>query len=157
MAPNGPDLHGGNPGGPDDLWGLAGRRVLVAEDNLTNQTVVRAMLSATGLVIETVADGDEALERLRAASFDLVLMDMRMPRMDGMEALSRIRAGEAGDPTIPVIALTADASALDDDRLLARGFDAVQPKPIQSRSLILAIIEACRDRPDSQSRSTALG
>jgi signal transduction histidine kinase len=123
--------------------GVAGLRILVAEDNAMNQAVARAILEAVGCELEVANDGAEALEMLRRSRFDLVLMDIHMPRMGGIEALARIRAGEAGEPRLPVIALTGDAMPGEDGRLLAQGFDAVQPKPVQPMSLIGAIAAAC--------------
>jgi signal transduction histidine kinase/ActR/RegA family two-component response regulator len=123
--------------------GVAGLNILVAEDNLLNQAVARAILEAMGCRLEVANDGVEALEMLRRGGFDVVLMDINMPRMGGVEALSRIRAGEAGAANLPVIALTADAMPGEDDKLLALGFDDVQPKPIQPMALITAISRAC--------------
>ncbi|MFD3264647.1 ATP-binding protein [Phenylobacterium ferrooxidans] len=128
--------------------GLSGLTLLVAEDNPINQAVVRAVLEAVGARLETANDGAEALEMLREKAFDLVLMDVHMPRMDGIEALRRIRAGETGDPRQPVIALTADAMPGEDQKLLAHGFDDVQPKPIQPMALIAAILDACEARAE---------
>lgn len=123
--------------------GVAGLSILVAEDNVLNQAVARAILEAVGCRLDVANDGAEALEMLRRGGYDLVLMDVNMPRMDGLEALARIRAGEAGDPGLPVIALTADAMTGEDERLMALGFDDVQPKPIQPMALISAIADAC--------------
>jgi signal transduction histidine kinase/ActR/RegA family two-component response regulator len=123
--------------------GVAGLNILVAEDNVLNQAVARAILEAMGCRLEVANDGVEALEMLRRGGFDIVLMDINMPRMGGVEALSRIRAGEAGEANLPVIALTADAMPGEDDKLLALGFDDVQPKPIQPMALITAISQAC--------------
>ncbi|MES2724440.1 MAG: ATP-binding protein [Pseudomonadota bacterium] len=128
--------------------GLSHLTLLVAEDNPINQAVVRAVLEAVGARLETANDGAEALEMLREKAFDLVLMDVHMPRMDGIEALRRIRAGETGDARQPVIALTADAMPGEDQKLLAHGFDDVQPKPIQPMALIAAILDACEARAD---------
>jgi signal transduction histidine kinase len=122
-------------------------RVLIVEDNPTNQTVARAILEATGATVTTAADGAEALERLRAEPFDVVLMDVHMPNMDGIEALRRIRAGEAGPKGIPVIALTGDVTPGEDTRLQGLGFDALQPKPIQPASLVGSIFQALARRP----------
>ena len=130
----------------DAAGGIAGRRILVAEDNLINQAVARAILEAVGARLYVAGDGIEALEMLRGGEFDLVLMDVHMPRMGGIEALARIRAGETGNPGLPVIALTADAMPGEDDKLLALGFDDVQGKPIQPMALITSIATAC-DRP----------
>jgi two-component system, sensor histidine kinase len=77
-----------------------------------------------------------------------------MPRMDGMQALSRIRAGETASPTLPVIALTADAMSGHETRLLAQGFDAVQPKPIVPGELIATIARLC-ERADERDSAAA--
>lgn len=90
-----------SPAGDDAVQTLPALRVLVVDDNAINQTVARAVLEATGAVVEIANDGAEALERLRAAAFDVVVMDVRMPRMDGIEAVARIRAGEAGHHRSP--------------------------------------------------------
>jgi signal transduction histidine kinase/ActR/RegA family two-component response regulator len=138
--------------------GVDGTRILVVEDNAMNRTVACAILGAMGARIETADDGLAALEALRAQPFDLVLMDIHMPRMDGVEALAEIRAGRGGAADIPVIALTADAMSGDAQRLLALGFDAVQPKPIQPVELIAAIAEANAGRTmETPKRSVALG
>jgi signal transduction histidine kinase/CheY-like chemotaxis protein len=122
---------------------LAGLRVLVAEDNLINQAVVQAVLAATEMVVDVAGDGEEALRQLRLDDYDVVLMDVHMPNMDGLEALRRIRAGEAGRPDQLVIALTADAMAGDAQRFIALGFDAVESKPIQPTELIACIADVC--------------
>lgn len=121
-------------------------RLLVADDNPVNLAVARALLEAAGLAIETAADGCAALERLRQETFDLVLMDVQMPVMSGIEAVGRIRAGEAGPPDLPVIALTADADAAADARLQSAGFDALQTKPIRPAELLGAISAVLRER-----------
>jgi len=77
-----------------------------------------------------------------------VLMDIRMPVMDGIEALGRIRAGEAGRRDTPIMALTADAMSGEGERLIALGFDAVHPKPIQPAELLHAVAACCApERP----------
>jgi signal transduction histidine kinase/ActR/RegA family two-component response regulator len=119
---------------------IDGLRVLVADDNAINQAVARAVLEAVGAVVLTVADGAEALEQLRGETVDVVLMDVHMPRMGGVEALSRLRAGEAGPWSTPVIALTADAMSGVDTELLSLGFDAVEPKPINPTELVRSIL-----------------
>lgn len=125
---------------------LPALRILVADDNPINQAVARAILEAAGAVVETVADGDEALDRLRTEPFDLVLMDVHMPVMDGIEALGRIRAGQAGRADMPVVALTADAMAGEENRLKNLGFDALQTKPVQPAALISTIGEVLEAR-----------
>ena len=121
-------------------------RILVADDSPVNQAVARAILEAAGAVVETAGDGAQALERLASEHFDVVLMDLRMPVMDGAEAVGRIRNGEARRPDTPVIALSADALPAEAARLQALGFDGLQPKPIQPAALIGAILQAVNQR-----------
>ena len=116
-------------------------RLLVVDDNPINQAVARAILEAAGCVIETASDGSQALDRLRVEACDAVLMDVNMPIMDGVEAVGRIRDGQAGRADVPVIALTADAMAGEEARLKALGFDGLQHKPVQPAALIGAIAE----------------
>lgn len=126
---------------------LEGARVLVVDDNQINQTVARAILEAVGAVVATAIDGHTALARLRIEDFDLVLMDVHMPGMDGVEAVRRIRAGEAGRRDLPVVALTADAMIGDAERLMAQGFDDAHPKPIQPAVLLTTVADLCRVAP----------
>jgi signal transduction histidine kinase/ActR/RegA family two-component response regulator len=124
---------------PEVLPDMAGTRVLVVDDNSANQAVARAVLEAAGVLVATAGDGREALARLRVEDFDLVLMDVHMPVMDGVEALRRVRSGEGGRADVPVLALTADAMSGEAERLIGLGFDDAQPKPIQPASLLRAI------------------
>lgn len=133
---------------------LAGRRVLVVDDNQVNQAVARAILEAAGAAIEVADDGADALEKLRDEAFDIVLMDVNMPRMGGIEAVQRIRAGETGRPDIPVLALTADAMSGEGERLMTQGFDSVHPKPIQPAGLMRAVADWCA-RPVELPRRSA--
>jgi CheY-like chemotaxis protein len=130
-------------------------RVLLAEDNAINQAVARAILEAAGVEILTVLDGEEALAMLRTEAVDVVLMDVHMPKMDGLEAVRRIREGGAGDPDVPIIALTADAMSGHDAKLIEAGFDAVQQKPIRPAELLTAIAAAAGWRGSEGSRSQA--
>ncbi|WP_397420414.1 ATP-binding protein [Phenylobacterium sp.] len=122
-------------------------KVLVADDNPVNLAVARAILEAAGATIETANNGSQALDRLRSGGFDLVLMDLHMPIMDGVEALSRLRDGQAGRADIPVIALTADAMSGEAERLQGLGFNALQAKPVQPAALISAIADALNAAP----------
>jgi signal transduction histidine kinase/ActR/RegA family two-component response regulator len=136
---------------------IADLRVLLAEDNPVNQAVARAILEATGAVVSIANDGVEALERLSAEAFDVVLMDVHMPRMDGIQALAAIRAGKAGiAPDLHVIAFTADAMSGEGARLLQLGFNAVQTKPIQPYSLLTALAES-QARPAAKRAAAAAG
>ena len=138
----------------DEAFDLSGLRVLVADDNAINQAVAQSIIEAVGGEVTAVEDGLAALEALRAGTFDVVLMDVHMPRMGGLEALSRIRAGEAGRPDQPVVALTADAMPGVDASLLAQGFDGSATKPIVPMALIEAMMSACR-RPSAERDSAA--
>jgi CheY-like chemotaxis protein len=118
----------------------AGRlRVLVAEDNEVNQKVVSRMLERLGHHAEVAVNGREALERAKAGTFDLVLMDCQMPEMDGWEATARIRAALAGRRRIPILALTANASDADRQRCLDAGMDAHLSKPLKLERLAEAL------------------
>ena len=133
---------------PDALPDLAGSRVLVVDDNAANQAVARAVLESAGVLVVTAGDGREALARLRVEDFDVVLMDVHMPVMDGIEALRRLRGGEGGRPDVPVLALTADAMSGEAERLVGLGFDDAQPKPIQPAGLLRAIARRQARQPD---------
>jgi signal transduction histidine kinase/CheY-like chemotaxis protein/HPt (histidine-containing phosphotransfer) domain-containing protein len=112
-------------------------RVLVVEDNPVNLAVVKKMLERAGLTPETANDGLEAMEVLRQAQFDVVLMDCQMPRMDGYEATEAIRERESrqGLMRMPVIAMTANAMAGDRERCLAAGMDDYLSKPVKPSQL----------------------
>jgi PAS domain S-box-containing protein len=114
----------------------AGFRILLAEDNRINQVVATAMLKRLGHVVTVAGSGRQALEALAKEEFDLVLMDVQMPDMDGFEATAALRAREAesGRHT-PVIALTAHAMKGDRERCMAAGMDGHIPKPIQESEL----------------------
>jgi signal transduction histidine kinase/ActR/RegA family two-component response regulator len=133
----------------DDAADFGDLRILMAEDNAINQLVVRTMLEATGVALTIVGDGQAALEALRAGGFDLVLMDINMPVMDGITALGAIRSGAAGDPAIPIIALTASAMSGDRERFLTMGFDDHLGKPIRPADLLSSICAAVRGKTGS--------
>ncbi|EMG38097.1 PAS domain S-box [Desulfocurvibacter africanus PCS] len=105
-------------------------RILLAEDNEINRLMASELLKLRGHEIVTADNGKQALEALAKEAFDLVLMDAQMPVMDGEEATRRIRAGEAGNPRIPIVALTAYALKGDRERFLAVGMDDYLSKPI---------------------------
>ncbi len=110
--------------------------VLVAEDNLINQRYAVEVLEKQGYSAVVVGNGREALVALEREIFDLVLMDVQMPEMDGFEATSSIRARERfTGKRIPIIAMTAHAMSGDRDKCLAAGMDAYVPKPIRSSEL----------------------
>ena len=105
--------------------------ILIVDDNATNRVVAQALCEMFGCTSETAEDGVEALEAVRERRFDLVLMDIKMPRMDGVQATQAIRAldGPVGD--IPIVALTANADPEDAKKYIATGMAAVVEKPIK--------------------------
>ncbi len=112
------------------------RSILVVDDNASNRYVVRAFLKKLDLELVEAQNGAVALEALRQRPFDLVLLDMHMPVMDGQATFRAMR--ESGGPLaeIPVIALTADAADEDRDRYLALGMSGYLPKPIDRPGLL---------------------
>ena len=121
---------------------LLGLKILLVDDNAINRSVARLLLAPSGVVVTEAANGREALDRIAEQPFDLVLLDVHMPVMDGVETIRRIRAAEASWRSIPVIALTADAMTGDRDRLLALGMTGYASKPIEQRALIHEIHRA---------------
>ncbi|MBL9086132.1 MAG: response regulator [Planctomycetia bacterium] len=118
--------------------GHGGRRlrILVAEDNAVNQEVARRLLTGLGHEVTLASDGREAVTKADAECFDLVLMDIQMPHLDGYEAATTIRAHEAGTGRrVPIIALTASAIAGERERCVGAGMDDFLPKPIRLGSL----------------------
>ncbi|RYG34727.1 MAG: response regulator, partial [Burkholderiales bacterium] len=114
-------------------------RILVAEDNPVNQTVLRKLLSGQGHDLHFVGDGMQAVEAARDGAFDLVLMDISMPVMDGPTATGLIRALPGAVARVPIIALTANAMAGDRETYLAAGMNDYVSKPINIDLLLAAI------------------
>ena len=121
--------------------GDAPLKVLLAEDHPVNQRVVQAILSGGGMEVTTVGDGAQAVEAFTAGAFDLILMDMQMPVMDGLTATRAIRAAEqsAGRPRTPLIMLSANAMAQHLQDAADAGADSHLAKPITPGSLMAAI------------------
>jgi len=112
-------------------------RILLAEDNVVNQKLASHLLEKDGHNVVTAGNGREALERLENESFDLVLMDIQMPEIDGFEATARIRKKEETTGThLPIVAMTARAMEGDRERCLAAGMDGYVAKPIRAKDLI---------------------
>lgn len=114
-------------------------RILVAEDNQVNQMVISLMLRQLGHQADVVTNGIEACEQVQKMPYDLVLMDMQMPEMDGMTATQTIRRLPKACATIPIIALTANAMEGDRERYIASGMDDYVAKPIALPQLITAM------------------
>ncbi len=120
----------------DALEPTAQLRVLVAEDNSVNQRLATRLLEKRGHRVTVTANGREAVEALANQTFDLVLMDVQMPEMDGFEATAAIREKEKHNGAhMPIVALTAHAMKGDRERCLAAGMDGYLSKPIRSQEL----------------------
>jgi len=127
--------------------GLAARlplRILLAEDNVVNQKVALRLLARLGYRADVVANGLEVLEAVQRRPYDVVLMDVQMPEMDGREASRRLKLSIPGARVPRIIALTADAMAGDREKCLAAGMDDYITKPIHVEALVKAL---ARTRP----------
>ena len=123
----------------DELDLQARPHVLIADDNATNRVVAQALCEMFGCTSETVEDGQEALDAVQVRAFDLILMDIKMPRLDGVQATQAIRALPGDSRNIPIIALTANADPDDARHYLAVGMAAVVEKPIKPERLRMAM------------------
>ena len=121
---------------------MAGERVLIVEDNEKNMKLFRDVLSAKGYRTLEATSGAQAIELALEHVPDLVLMDIRLPDVDGVEALGRLRSDER-TTSIPVVAVTAQAMRGDRERFLAAGFDGYVPKPVDIAELAATVREHC--------------
>ncbi len=128
-----------------------GVRILLVEDNFTNRQVAEGILKKLGLRSDAAVNGAEALERLSATEYHLVLMDIQMPGMDGLAATRAIRAGEAGERarTIPIIAMTAHAMRGDREKCLEAGMDDYISKPVSPDRLGELVEKWLTERSDA--------
>jgi signal transduction histidine kinase/ActR/RegA family two-component response regulator len=112
-------------------------KIAVAEDNLANQRVIMIMLRRLGWGVDFADNGEELLELVRDKDYDLIFMDLQMPRMDGLEATRLLRLGEAGEAVknVKIVALTANALSGDEARCLEHGMDAYLSKPLRLNTL----------------------
>jgi len=129
---------------------FSGRRVLLVEDEPINQEIAIAMLDEAGLLVDPVGDGQAALERFTQEKYDLVLMDMMMPGMDGLTAARRLRELPGG-AAIPIIAMTANAFVEDKVRCMEAGMDDFVTKPVDPECLYAAVLKGLRKASDGES------
>ena len=130
---------GSNVSSLSDLDLQSNPHILIVDDNATNRVVAQALCEMFGCTSETAEDGVDALEAVQDRPFDLILMDIKMPRMDGVQATKAIRALTGPARNIPIIALTANADPDDAKAYLATGMAAVVEKPIKPERLRMAM------------------
>ena len=130
--------------------------ILLAEDNLINQQVAARRLEKLGHTVEIANNGAEAVKALKARNYDLILMDVQMPEMDGFEATAAIRAMTCEKRRIPIIAMTANALPSDCERCLAAGMDDYIAKPVHQRILVDTDREMGRHRLRRRAHSSPL-
>ena len=124
---------------------MAGERVLVVEDNDKNMKLFRDVLQASGYSTIEATTGEQAVELALVHEPALVLMDVQLPGIDGVEALGQLRA-DAATAAIPVVALTAFAMKADRERFLAAGFDGYLSKPVDVAEFVETVRQHCRGR-----------
>ena len=115
------------------------KNILLVEDNPVNQKVAVALLTKAGHIVDVADDGQIALTKLKRKDYDVILMDVQMPVMDGLEASRHIRLWEAGKRHVPIIAMTAHAMQGDRERCLNAGMDDYISKPLDKRSLFAVV------------------
>jgi signal transduction histidine kinase/PleD family two-component response regulator/HPt (histidine-containing phosphotransfer) domain-containing protein len=133
-------------------------KILLAEDNATNREVALGILARLGLRADAVADGAEALKALASTAYDLVLMDVRMPVMDGFEATRQIRNPQSAvlDHFLPIVAMTANAMQSDRENCLAAGMNDFVSKPVSKDALRRTLMRwLCKDEGDTDAKSIA--
>jgi two-component system, sensor histidine kinase RpfC len=121
------------------------RRVLVADDNRTNRNVLAAILESAGHEVTMVTDGDEALESLEKSDFDILLIDINMPRLNGIDACAMWRKIEDGRSCLPIVGVTADATAETEQNCINAGMNLRITKPVDAKLLLATITSLCDD------------
>jgi CheY-like chemotaxis protein len=134
---------------------LEGVRVLVVDDHAANRELARLYLTGVGAEISEASDGAEAVASALSLPFDVILMDLNMPGLDGATALARIRAIDGPNDVTPIIALTAEVGAAAKARMAALGFQDVVGKPLEAGALVAAIAGVAAFAPAPAPAATA--
>jgi CheY-like chemotaxis protein len=129
----------------NDIETLSGSKILLVEDNITNQEIIVGLLEDSGIQIDIASNGKEGVDMFEKNSYELILMDIQMPIMEGYEATRRIRAK---DKNIPIIALSANAMQKDRDRTLKEGMNAHLNKPIIVEELYTTLLQYISKKKD---------
>lgn len=132
-----------------------GAHILVVDDNATNRMVAQSLVEMFDCTSEAAEDGEEAVEIASSGRFDLILMDIRMPRMDGVAATRAIRALPGAAGAVPIIALTANADPEDAEGYLAAGMNGVVEKPMKPEHLLSVLKRALAPAPASKTAAAA--
>ena len=130
--------------------------MLVVEDNATNRMIATKLLENLGAAVETAADGLLGVEAASRGTFDLILMDVQMPGMDGLEAARRIRALGGAPAATPIVALTANVLAHQRRAYLEAGMDGVVGKPISPAALLTEIARLAEPPLDEEAADAAV-
>jgi CheY-like chemotaxis protein len=138
-------LAGADAAEPDDTLATRSAHVLVVDDNATNRMVAQTLCEMFDCTSETACNGEEAVEAARTGRFDLILMDIKMPRMDGVAATRMIRALPGRLGRVPIIALTANADPEDAAGYVTAGMNGVVEKPMKPENLLQALQQALGD------------
>ncbi|HEY3947554.1 ATP-binding protein [Phenylobacterium sp.] len=143
---------------PEDAIAPGELRVLAAEDNETNQLVLKTLLAQIGVTPTMVENGRQALEAWEGQAWDIILMDIQMPILDGVAATReiRLREAETGRPRTPILAVTANAMTHQVAEYEAAGMDGMAPKPIDITALIHAMERALEPRPSEAVDAAAI-
>jgi CheY-like chemotaxis protein len=123
---------------------VSGHKILLVEDNAANMTLATFLLQSAGYEVITATDAEMGVSLARAQGPALILMDIQLPGMDGLQATAELRADES-TRDIPVIALTALAMKGDEERILAAGCDGYIAKPLDYKSFLATVAGYCRD------------
>lgn len=150
ISKSAPPLSGEFRAAPRVAAVLSGRRILLAEDNLFNRTLIDHVLEPMGCQVDKVASGIEAVKAFRPGRYDLVLMDCQMPELDGLEATRRIRALEAGTSRVPIVAVTAGTVSGARRACLNAGMDDFLAKPFSLGRLRKKVLDWLLPSIDSE-------